>query len=289
MKGPRFRRQDSQHLPEHQDGLDRLAARVSKEVLRQLRTELRRDVKEFVASANVDLGRLDYPNAEIFLRLGSVWSLMRRHSCAKEPWTVEWIERSVAEGDVLYDIGANVGAYSLVAAIRGAGTVVAIEPATATFAELCENIVLNGVQSRVVALPVGLAARTAMATLEYRDTQAGAASHRLVEASGDEDDSRSPLRQRVLAYRLDDLVETFALPRPNHIKLDVDGAESDVLAGAEETLAAPALRSVMVEVHADGAEEVAGLMAARGLDLRAEYAREGRENVDHWYALYERE
>src|ERR671932_123659 len=59
--------------------------------------------------------------------------LSRLRPVAKEPWTVRWLERSLRDGDVLYDVGANVGAYSLIAAALGA-QVVAIEPAYANYA-----------------------------------------------------------------------------------------------------------------------------------------------------------
>ena len=60
---------------------------------------------------------------------------------AKEPWTVAWLDDSVRPGDVVYDIGANVGVFSLIAAanLDGQGSVVAFEPGYANFSRLCEN------------------------------------------------------------------------------------------------------------------------------------------------------
>ena len=51
----------------------------------------------------------------------------------------------------------------------------------------------------------------------------------------------------MLTLKLDDAINLFGLPAPNHIKIDVDGIEMKVLAGAAKTLANSGLRSVMVE------------------------------------------
>ena len=64
-------------------------------------------------------------------------------------------------------------------------------------------------------------------------------------------------RQTALGYRLDDFIAQFGLPAPTHIKIDVDGLEAQVLAGAERTLKDPALRTVLVEMLTDAADEAA--------------------------------
>jgi hypothetical protein len=74
--------------------------------------------------------------------------------------------------------------------------------------------------------------------------------------------------QLVPTFRLDDAVRIFGLPPPNHLKIDVDGIELQVLAGATEALADRGLRSVMVE--ANGLEMEAsleGVMQAAGFHL----------------------
>ena len=97
------------------------------------------------------------------------------HACSREPWTVEWIEKHVQSSDVLYDIGANVGAYALVAAMRsgGAARVVAFEPGAATFLSPCHNVAVNQVADRLTPLPIALAAETQLANFNYRSLSAG--------------------------------------------------------------------------------------------------------------------
>jgi len=60
--------------------------------------------------------KLDYENRDIYLNIDSNSEYkVRLHSCKKEPETIKWIESVLNTGDVLYDVGANIGAYSLVA------------------------------------------------------------------------------------------------------------------------------------------------------------------------------
>jgi len=76
--------------------------------------------------------RLDYGPRQIMMNVDSDFEYqVRLKSCRKEPETVNWIETFFKEGQVLYDIGANIGAYTLVAAsfFDGKLRVYAFEPA----------------------------------------------------------------------------------------------------------------------------------------------------------------
>lgn len=229
---------------------------------------------------------LDWPGARIRIRVDSEEILhLRLRPVAKEPWTVQWIEQQLRAGDVLYDIGANVGGYALIAGKHGGSdvTVVAVEPGYASYAALCNNIVLNGLGASVLALPVVLGEATRLGSLSYRDLSAGAAMHEL-DAAGS-----GAYRQPVLVFALDDLVEQFELPAPTLVKLDVDGAESAVLAGARRTLVRPELRSLIVEVDNDQTEAVLGETERAGFSLtRRIDERYGEPLPNLWYGIFER-
>jgi len=232
------------------------------------------------------VAELDYPGARIQIRANTKAIVHSRiRPVAKEPWTVRWIENNLRDGDVLYDIGANVGAYSLIAARTGLRdlAIVAIEPGYANYASLCENIVLNGVGETVTALPVVLAERNRLGFFSYGDVSAGAALHSLDAA-----ESRA-YRQPVLVYSLDGLIRTFGLPAPTLVKLDVDGAEESVLAGARETLRRPELRSVLVEIETATGDAVVSELEAAGF-VRSERIddRFGTPLPGIWYGIFDR-
>ena len=232
------------------------------------------------------LARIDYDGAEIVVGVTSRAEIMSRlRPNAKEPWTVRWIEESVRPGDVLYDVGANVGSYSLIAAAQPVENlrVVAVEPGYASYAALCDNVALNGFEETVTPLPVVLSDRTGLADLAYRSIEPGAAEHPPQAGAS------AVYRQPVLSFRIDDLVSQIGLPAPTLLKIDVDGAEAPVLAGAPLTLASPALRSVLVEIRRDLTQEILGLLDEAGLSLRSRVEeRDGRPLNDVWYGIFER-
>ena len=61
--------------------------------------------------------KMDYKTEDIFIHVDSLREYASRINSAKgEPGTINWIEKNIKQGEVLFDIGANVGAYSLIAA-----------------------------------------------------------------------------------------------------------------------------------------------------------------------------
>ena len=227
------------------------------------------------------IGRLDYGRAPIHLRLDSLAEHGRLWSCRKEPETIAWIETHVRPGDVVYDIGANVGAYSLVIDrfTDGRAKVFAFEPSFATFTQLSRNIFLNQCAGRVIPLHVALGETTSLANFNYTSLSAGTSLHTLGPAIDHREKAFTPVFvQPILGFRLDDLVETFKLDPPTCIKLDVDGVELGILRGAPRTLAHPALRTLIVEVEADlpSSEAIVALLADAGFRCDARHRHEGQ-------------
>lgn len=223
------------------------------------------------------VGRLDYPAHTVYLVVDSEADLARLNSCAKEPETVAWIDQWVRPGDVVLDVGANVGAYSFVAdrATSGGCRIYAFEPSFSTFAQLSRNVALNGAEGRVIPIPLALSDHNGLVTFHYSSLASGTALHALGEPV---DHKGQPFvaafAQPVMTRRMDDFIADLPGVAPNHLKLDVDGAELKVLHGAARTLANPALRTVLVEVE-PGLPEFAAIVAlleARGLALFARYS-----------------
>lgn len=221
--------------------------------------------------------KMDYGPAEIVLQIESeVEYTTRLHSCAKEPETIEWIHRFFRDGDVYYDVGANVGAYALVAAkaFKGRVRVFAFEPGFPTFKQLCTNIVLNDCQECIRPLQVALSDRTALQVLNYSSLLPGGALHALGAAVDYKGERFQPtVRQSVLAFSLDDLIKQFDLPVPTHCKLDVDGTELSILKGAGNTLSHDALKSVLVEVVEgdDQSRQVVAALEGAGLKFYSKH------------------
>jgi len=233
------------------------------------------------------VGRLDYPRKDIYMRVDSLLQIARLHACEKEPETINWIESLFKPGDIFYDIGANVGAYSFVAwaVAHGDCAVYAFEPSFSTYAALNHNILLNHCQEKVVSLQVILSNETKLTTLNYSQVTPGAASHGLGDADGENGQRFHPeFIQSIPSYRLDDIIKQFSLRIPNHIKIDVDGAEYSVLQGAMETLAHPGLRSVLVEIDEERYPygEIPSLMISKGFRLGARHLRSNSNTLANY-------
>jgi FkbM family methyltransferase len=216
---------------------------------------------------------LDYAKREILLHVDSELEYkVRLRSVSKEPKTVRWIEESFRDGDVFYDIGANVGAYTLIAAkyFEGRVKVCAFEPSALNFSQLVRNLALNNCGDTVTPLPIALANTTGPEVFNYQNVVPGGALHALGSTIDERGEAFTPaLRQRLLAYSLDDLTLHYSLAAPSHMKIDVDGSELRILAGATRTLAAPSLRSVLIEASVDEStnQRISDALTASGFRL----------------------
>jgi FkbM family methyltransferase len=212
----------------------------------------------------------------------------------KEPETIRWIDELMGPGDTFFDIGANVGVFTLYAAVRHGARldVRAFEPAHHNYHRLCRNVAMNRL-TNVAAYCVALGERAGARRIELASNDSGSASH------GFEGDSSRPGRavafsQGSLTLSLDELISAFGLPRPQHLKIDVDGYEESILAGGRSTLAAPWLRSVLVEVTDEGGskERILRVMTDAGFETghplntvaehsRARRARGGTSHIEN--------
>lgn len=199
--------------------------------------------------------QMDYKKEKVLLDVASPMEYdVRINSCAKEPETIEWIEECFKPGDVIFDVGANVGAYSLIAAshLKTRLKIFAFEPSFLNFPRLCQNITLNGFSDSIVAFNVALSGKTGLNTFNYHNFTVGGAIHTLGDAIDYQKKAFAPVfKQTVISYTMDDFIAQFNIPTPNHLKLDVDGIEFEILKGASKTLSNPSLKTILVEMSED--------------------------------------
>ncbi|MEO8205298.1 MAG: FkbM family methyltransferase [Chthoniobacterales bacterium] len=166
-----------------------------------------------------------------------------------EPDMVAWLKSKLRAGDIFWDIGSNVGAYSILAAKLCPGAkVYAFEPFIPTFSHLWENIILNDVSKQVFPVCVGLSDETKPNALAVSDSRAGSAEHQVGQTGG-------KLQQGILAVKGDDLQKLLGLPSPTLLKLDIDGLEVNAVKGLQGILQNPGLRSAMIEVDQKKSEQ----------------------------------
>jgi FkbM family methyltransferase len=194
-------------------------------------------------------------------RCASEVDMWRARSLAtKEAGTIEWIRESVQPGDVFFDVGANIGLYSLVAAGRAGATgkVFAFEPHAQNFLSLMRNILANQFGDRIHALSCALHDREGLFDFNYNNLVSGSSMSQLGGTKdGDEQEFSPVFRESKLGVRLDTLVFDWGLPPPAHVKIDVDGNELAILQGMRRLLASDAKpRSLQVEINARYKDEL---------------------------------
>lgn len=191
-----------------------------------------------------------------------------------EPEMRTWIDRMMP-GDTFWDIGANIGMFTMYAAMRSDLTVLAFEPNGLNFGIAMEHLILNKLDQNAQCYCIAFSDQTQIGKLICGSTNVGQAGNNLAGEDGASStkESADSFRQHVPVYSIDDFRRIFDLPAPEHIKLDVDGLEHLILQGAKETLTQ--IKTLMLEV--EGEEEhkqaILNLVLASGLkekDISAE-------------------
>lgn len=194
----------------------------------------------------------------------------------KEPETIDWLD-TLAESDVLFDVGANIGLYSIYGAASRGCRVIAFEPEAQNFGLLNQNIALNNLGSLCTPFCVGLSDREAFTTVMVSPGDSGSSGHQVQgAAAGSFRHSGMQARpQGIFTTTLDRLVEVHGFPAPTHIKVDVDGLEHAIVAGGKTVLSNPKLRSVMIELtltikqHAGLLDAIEGFGFQRNAEMEA--------------------
>ncbi len=182
-----------------------------------------------------------FRNHTYTMRAGLAKGLKRRFGFGSKPKFSLTVEEKFLmnldwRGKMVFDIGAYVGIYALffARAVGDSGQVISFEPNPTSYTELVYNVKLNGF-SNVTAIQMGLGMKQEQKNLVIDPVYPARAS---IEKS------IQPLQQikrdrRHVAVDLDSLdnqIEKRNLPKPDFVKIDAEGLESDVLQGMEDTI-----------------------------------------------------
>ncbi|SVC47146.1 uncharacterized protein METZ01_LOCUS300000 [marine metagenome] len=167
----------------------------------------------------------------------------------KEPITIEWI-RSFKKNSVFYDVGANIGMYSIFAGYVSEVKVYSFEPESNNFQILMENILANNLGGKIYPYPIGISNSSGLTTLYLSKFEKGG-SHHVVGESLDHNLNKKEVKltQGIFSSTLDDLNKIWKLPKPNYLKIDVDGIEYKIIEKSQNLLRSKELQSVVIEIN----------------------------------------
>jgi FkbM family methyltransferase len=211
----------------------------------------------------------------------------------KEPDMIRWLN-TIPKSSVLWDIGANVGVFSLYAALLRNASVVAFEPLAANFHVLARNIQINGLEDHVTAYCVAFSDASRLGVLNLASPEMGASLSQFGQP-GDVSpywgDAITSVTQGMVGFTIDEFMDRFQPPFPSYLKIDVDGLEWSILRGAKGTLSDSRLRSAMIELSVsdqDETKEAIFFLNERGLHLASTGEVQGTASARAANHLFER-
>ncbi len=231
-------------------------------------------LKELVASAYKIKGgftKVKVRDQSILISVDH-WRVLKRAKTfsIKEPDTLDWID-NFKPNSCYFDIGANIGQYSLYPAKKLSGKIeiYAFEPQSKNYNTLNKNIHFNNLSQCISSYCVAISDHSEFSKLYIPKFIPGGNRSQF----GREDPENMKLSishvQGMFGVTLDDLCGKWGFSYPNYIKIDVDGIELPILKGAKNVLAHPSLKSVIVELGTlQEQEEAICLMKQAGLAVK---------------------
>ena len=169
----------------------------------------------------------------------------------KEPETISWINE-FKDRSIFWDIGANVGLYSIYAASkRERIKVFSFEPSSSNLRTLSRNISINNLQNKINIVPFALSKNKNKFLLlkESSFNEGGALNSFGVNYNFSGKKFFSKNSYNTFGTSLDNLIKLKILKVPNYIKIDVDGIEDLILAGAKNLLLNKKIKSILIEIN----------------------------------------
>jgi len=170
----------------------------------------------------------------------------------KEAEAIAWIDGwSLNDNQsVFYDIGSNIGIYSLYAGFKYPNlSVFSFEPTSNNYISLQQNVWLNQF-SNIFPFNLALAKGNKITNLYFSDLRAGNSGAQIDRAVNEIGEEYEVQRcEKILAVSVDRLVFDYDFPVPAYVKIDVDGHETEILEGMLKTLAEPGMTSILVEFN----------------------------------------
>jgi FkbM family methyltransferase len=197
----------------------------------------------------------------------------------KEPETLEWLE-TIPEGCTLWDVGANVGLYSIYAAKKKNCLVIAFEPSIFNLELLARNLFLNNLQNQVSIAPFALSDNLGTSLMRMTTTEWGGALSTFGKNIGwDGDTIQNIFSFQTFGVSMDQVVTILNYPQPDFIKMDVDGIEHFILENGPKVLSK--VQGILVEINDDFKEQAIitkEVLESAGLTFVTKRHREMIEN-----------
>ena len=183
---------------------------------------------------------------KIFLFIPNYSTYWRANSfLTREPDTIKWID-TFDENLCFWDIGSCVGQFSIYSSKFKNSDVVSFEPSTSNLRILSRNIYINNLQKKIKIMPLLLNSNDGFNLFGENKFIEGGALNKILQNSSEKNDFEN--EYNMFGFSINTLVKGNFLRIPNYIKIDVDGAEYNILQGANIVLDSKDLKSILIEI-----------------------------------------
>ena len=181
---------------------------------------------------------------------------------SKEKKTIKWIEEYGGNKKVFFDVGANVGVYSIFYGLLYDAPIYAFEPSFKNLDLLKKNILANSLCEKVTIVPCPLSDTINECKFLQTKNEFAAASSKIIN-----DNSLDQKYFKTLSLSLDFLVKKKILPMPDLVKIDVDGNEMLILNSLKDEILNHC-KSLLVEVRKETLNTIQKIMEEKEYILK---------------------
>jgi FkbM family methyltransferase len=190
-----------------------------------------------------------------------------------ETENLDFIDR-IAAGEVMYDLGACEGRFSIYAALKDVRCF-SFEPEKRNHQAFSENIAINPIpEGRLQVFKLAIGEKRAQARLRIGQPWAGGHQKVIEQQEVRHDLAFDFVEEEIVDMMgLDEAIAQLGLPRPAYLKVDIDGSEMPFLRGANKTLSDPTLKGLIFELETTDPnfETVIDVLRACGLEEESRY------------------
>lgn len=163
---------------------------------------------------------------------------------SKEPETIDWIN-NFQNNSVFWDIGANVGLYSIYSQIINKNIqTLAFEPSVLNLDILVKNIYKNNLQDKISVITNPLYNQSTIKNFKLSTLEKGGANSNFGEI---EFQRKSIMSYKTNSLDIENFFRIYDIESPDYIKLDVDGNEVNILKSLLEVK--NKIKSILIEVN----------------------------------------
>ena len=190
---------------------------------------------------------------------------------SKEPETLKWLDKNGGKNKVLFDIGANMGVYSIYFAKKFDAQVFSFEPSFKNLEVLSKNVKLNFLHNNVKIISNPLCNDFTFSKFYQNDFLPGEAKARFIIDKNDLEEYSKNFNQKsnevfynTLGFSLDNLLDKKIIDKPDLIKIDVDGNELEIIKGAKNLLNNTNKLSILLEIRKDTKNQISEELTKTG-------------------------